>query len=309
MTLKFPEITALQILMVFTMALGTTACTPPEPAYPPLVDGGDRDRDRNRRDRNDRDDNRDRNRPQRTGECGKDRICKEICKDIFRSRKDREDCEEFSIADVERMEDVFKILEKPNANDLAEMDAEDLEFLLYISSKPLEKAVDKMSQSEKKRFLVWMAEDSEGAQIIANAEEDYSILKELFGTTFAKSNAELNKNIKSGDSFVELALEEGNEVVLEWIHDFFGDQCESHNNHGHSNYELCVFISYCYLNLSGDTEEEYFEYEFFEDLLDEILSEERKTSGAPAWWMTDTEARDLDSWKSAPHDVCSNRKT
>ena len=300
MTLKFPGMTALKILTVFIigMVLGITACTPPEPTYPPLVDDRDRDRDRDRddEDRN----NRERDNPRRTGECGKDRKCQDICDDIFRSRRDREECEELSIADAKRMEHIFKVLEDPDTDDLAELDTEDLEFLFDISSGPLEKAVDKMSQSEKKKFLIWMAETPDIAQVIEDAEDDFAILKELFGTTMSRIIEELNKNLKSGDTFVEFVLEEGNDVVLEWLDDFFGDQCDNDNN-----YERCVFEDYyCNLKLSDDAEDEYLDYDFFEGLLDEILSEERKTSGVPAWWRTDTEAKDLETWRA--NNACSN---
>ena len=289
-------LTTLFIITVFLGISHITACTPV--ATPPPAPDRDRDRDRDTP-------REPRYTDRRTGECGKDRKCEELCDDMFRSRKDRDECEEFSIADVKRMNDVFDVLDKPNADDLEALDIKDLDMLLSISSKPLETAVGRMNQSEKKKFLVWMAEDSEAAQTIEGAEDDYSILKELFGSSKTNIITELNKSIDSGDSFVEIILKEGNDVAVGWIDDFFGDQCDSN-----SNYEKCVFKDYyCALSLDNDAEEEYFEHDFFIDLLDEILSEERKTSGAPSWWDADTEAEDLDSWQSSPHNVCTNMKT
>ena len=240
----------------------------------------------------------------RTGECGNDQDCSDICNAIFRSRTDRDRCEEFSIVAIEKMEDVFEVLRRPDTNNLESLDLRDLERLLDISSDPLETAISQMSSTEVSTFLVWLAEDSRTVLIIADGEDNYNILEELFGTSRTNIITELNRNIKSGDTFVEVALDEGNNVVLRWLYDFFGYKCESD-----SNYERCIFKDYyCGLSLNSDAEGEHFNYAFFVELLNEILANERKTSGAPSWWTTSTAANDLDSWQSSPHNVCTNMK-
>lgn len=240
----------------------------------------------------------------RTGECGNDQDCRDICDDVFRSSTDRDHCEDLSIVAVNRIKDVFDVLERPDTNNLESLDLRDLDRLLDISSDPLETAINQMSSTEVSIFLVWLAEDPEAAQLIEDAEDDFNILEELFGTSRTNILSELNKNIDSGDTFVEIALDEGNDVVLEWIHDFFGHKCENENR-----YERCLFKDYyCGLQLATEAEEEYFDQDFFDDLLNEILEEERKPSGAPSWWTTSTDAGDLDSWKTSPHNVCTSMK-
>ena len=288
-------LTALQMITVCITLFLIAACI--QPTTPPPRPDPEKPPTRQPRNPNRYDD-------RRTGECGQERNCEEICDDIFRARKDREDCEEFSVADVEDMEDVFETLEDPDADDLEDLDLQVLDMLLDISSDPLETAISRMSQTEKKKFLVWMAEDPEAAQLIENAEDDFNIMEELFGTSKTNILNELNKNIDSGDTFVEIALAEGNDVVLEWIHDFFGHKCENDNE-----YERCLFKDYyCGLQLATEAEEEYFDQDFFDDLLNEILEEERKPSGAPSWWTTNTDAGDLDKWQSSPHNVCTSMK-
>ena len=290
-------LTTLSILTVFLAISHIMACTP---VAPPPANNRDRDRDRDR----EREPREPRYTDRRTGECGKERKCEEICDDIFRSRKDREECEEFSIADVKNMDAVWEVLEDPDEDDLEDLDTEYLDMLLGISPKPLETAVGRMSQSEKKKFLSWLATDAEATQIIEDAEDDFAIIKELFGTTATNIITELNKNIDGGDTFVEIILAENNTNAVEWLDDFFGDQCDNNNN-----YERCVFETYyCELSLNSDAEDEYFGYDFFESLLDDILENERKTSGAPSWWDTDKEADTLDSWQSSPNNVCTNMK-
>ena len=298
---------ALQIMLGLGVLL-TGACTPPvQPHYPPPDD------DRRRRVRDDdRDREREIDRRRKTGECAEDDDCQEICDDIFTARKDREKCEEYSIDDIEAIEVVFEVLEDPDTDDLEDMDLTDLEFLLDISPTPLEKAVSRMkSSSERKDFLAWLATNEEAADIVAGAEDDFGIIKDLFGSSPSSILSELNRTVDSGDNFVEIALDEGNEAALEWLHDFFGDDCENEEK-----YEKCIFKRfYCGLKLSGDFEEEYFDQEFFEDMLDEILeSEYGDRVGSPSWWegtgnSGDTETGDLDSWNSSPHNVCNALNT
>lgn len=249
-----------------------------------------------------------------TGECDRDRRCEEICNDLFHSFNHRAKCEELSITDVERMEEVFRVLEDPDTDDLRALDLEDLERLLNISLNPLETAIGRMTQTEKNKFLVWMALDVEATDLLEAKEVNFEILKELFGTIKGVIVNDLNSNIGGGDTFIELALETENEVALEWIHDFFGNICNRE-----SNEQRCIFEDfYCELSLNGDAEEEYFDYEFFEDLLNEILVKERKTTGSitgcsslispDCWWQPDgdTDAGDLDRWKSSRHNVCGS---
>ncbi|MCY4513302.1 MAG: hypothetical protein OXB86_06405 [Bdellovibrionales bacterium] len=291
------------------MLLG--ACTPPVQYPPPGYDSSDR----SVRKPNDREREIDKRR--KTGECAKDDNCSEICDDIFTARKDREECEEYSIADVESIEDVFKVLEDPDLEDLEDLKLTDLEFLLDISPSPLEKSVSRMkSSSERKDFLAWLATNSEAANIVANAEDDFGIMKDLFGSGSASSIVqEINKTVDGGDNFVEIALDEGNEVALEWLHDFYGDKCENKDR-----YETCIFRDfYCGLKLSSDFDEQFFDYTFFEDMLDEVLETEQGAGVANAYtaedwgtasdstygeWPAGTEAGDLESWNSAPNNVC-----
>ena len=161
------------------------------------------------------------------------------------------------------------------------------------------KAVKDMTSTERKNFLAMIAADPEKAENIRGVHLD--IFKEIFGKTSSTAIvAEVNKSIKSGKTFPEVALEEGNDVALELLHDYFGDLCNDD-----SKYEKCIFKNYyCRLNLDEDSEVGYFDYDFFEGMLDDILSNERKTSGAPSWWESGIDAEDLDSWQTNPHRVC-----
>ena len=236
------------------------------------------------------------------GVLGVEAVKKAICADIFRSRIDRSDCEEFSTADVEDMEEVFEILENPDEDDLDGLDHQALELLLDISTDPLETAVSRMNRREKREFLFWLVENEEAIWSIAEEEDEFEILGELFGETEEEIISNLNRAIDYGDSFVELALDEGNEEALDWIHNFFGYKCEQ--------YERCIFEQYyCKLSLNTYAEEAYFGYDFFKDVLDTVLEDHRPDSLEAAWWDRDgdgdTKTYNLyPHWKSDPYNVC-----
>ena len=97
---------------------------------------------------------------------------------------------------------------------------------------------------------------------------------------------------------MEVALAEGNDSALEWANDYFEERCNSS--------DLCVFRDwYCALDFDDDeAAEDYFDIDFFEDLLDDILDDHRPNSGAPGWWTPGLEADELESWQDGENDVC-----
>ena len=315
----------------FSLLLFLIACTPPQPSLhtknkttgQSLNKGGavlrgvnnyNTDRDYNR----DRDRSRDRSSSSRSGECDdKKSKCEEICKDIFSNRHHREDCEELSLSDVEEMEEVVKVLQNPSKSDLEDLNLDALKDLLDISSDPLLKAIKKWkSPSKRERFLAWFARDSSAGEIIIDAEDDFDIRDALFERFWVSpsSRADLNQDIEDRKTFVEIALEEDNQPVLEWLHSSFEQNrwCDQERGNTFRNgdedrdlYPVCVFhIYYCGLSLSTDAESELFRYDFFTELLDEILIISRPSRRPPSWWTADAESGDLDSFSSPPNDVC-----
>ena len=239
------------------------------------------------------------------GECDRDRRCESICDSIFQSRKAKLDCEELDIATVEPMEDVVKVLKDPNWDDLEALDINVLSALLKISLGPLQKAIGRMTQTEKKRFLEWVVLGADAAKTLEDVEDEFEILKELFGSGKETITRDLNKQITGGENFVTLAMDRENEVVLNWLHRFFEHICQR------EDHRKCVLTGfYCELSLDSREEEEFFGYDFFDELLDEVLELDRPSPtpalSADHWWEESggTDAEDLDRWKTSPHNVC-----
>ena len=233
-------------------------------------------------------------------QCAEDNQCKEICNELFPSRKPKENCVELPGSTVEQMKEVFKILERPAREKLETLSFESLKQLLDISLKPLETAIDRMIPKDQKTFLVWLAENPETAKLISNADSDFKVMEGLLGTTKAVIVAALKKAIAKKDTFVEVALTESNEAALKWLHEFFGSRCNG------KDYDKCIFKDYyCSIvsSLRGTRkpEKRYFGYEFFTKTLDAVL-ENHRPAAAPDWWEEDMKTKYLDdSWTS----VCS----
>ena len=283
MKLRVFRLITLQTITLCSV-LFTGACTQPILSY---STGGDGENEIDNR--------------RRTGECARYERCQEICDEIFELREDRELCEEFSLEDVEKLRVVSRIFRDFDRKNSTFLDLKDLEFLLNIGSDPLEKALEQMNDNQKDDFLVWLAADPKATGIIGNAEgKEFEFLKQVLGPSESEVLSQINKPIDDEDTVIEIALNKNNLFLLEWFHDFFGDNCEKN-----SSYETCVFTRYyCHFSLSHDSlEKKFFNYAFFTELLNKILKE-HQPDRSPSWWTGRTTVQDLESWQTYPNNVC-----
>ena len=237
--------------------------------------------------------------------CADDLDCVETCKELYRRGEARENCTYLSTVSVGKIKEVVETLKAPDEDNLNEMSLDALKLLLSISAHPLERAMDTWSRVMKQDFLLWLAEDMDVADMIGKADDDefFVILRKLF---IFNSNSGLNKSVNAGNSFVEIALYEGNDEALEWVHGFFEYHlCDDDFRKSH---EKCMLRQYCALELDKQSEKDYLDYELFEDMLDTILRYHRPEN-APDWWDKRANAfvnsTDLDTWKSGEHNVCA----
>ena len=236
-----------------------------------------------------------------SGDCAKDKDCKDTCGDIFKHRKDKKYClDELPVRQVELLQEVYDILKKPSERGLDEMDLDNLQVLLGVSTEPFETLAGRMSASEVKKTLSWLGKNSEPVEIVKEADGDFKILKELLKKVNANEDTALSAPIGKGDNFIETAAEEENDKALAYVHEFFEHDCDDA-----SDYTKCVFKDhYCDLDIDDDTEEYYLGYAPFDNLLEDVLENNRPSTGAPSWWDTRMDIEDLDTWQSSPNDVC-----
>lgn len=232
-------------------------------------------------------------------ECAADKECEEICDDIFKHRADSKECSEtLPIRQVEFLQDVYDVLKEPSKDDLENINLDDLKILLDISTEPVETLAGRMSDTEVKRVLIWLAKDDEAVEAVQKKDKEFKVFKALFGKFNSNMNTALSAVISKGNDFIEVAVDEENDKALDWVHEFFGEDCNDA-----ANYNECVFKDrYCHLNLKDKAEEYYFRYEPFKELVEKVL-EEARPAGVP-WWSEGTDIDDIDTWLSDPHDIC-----
>ncbi len=211
--------------------------------------------------------------------CEGDDDCEEICDDIYRSRRDQNDCEEFSVAQVERFEEIYEILEDPDEDDLQDIDVSedgDFDAFINISIEPLHKLVGKYSSREAKDFLAWIANNEDVAERLEDEDDDYEVLDALLDELNTEAFTALATNIDSSDNFMDLAVVASNEKALEWIHEYLESEHDNCSSDTNTNKEACL-THYCALgaDMDDDNAEDLLgDYEYFQDYIDDIISDE-----------------------------------
>ena len=235
--------------------------------------------------------------------------CQDQCRDIYTRRGDKEDCEELSVDQIERLHELHDILEKPDDDDLANVDFEDFDVYLNISIAPLDKLIGRYTRSEAKEFMLWLIEDEDASQVFEKEDDEYSAFEALL-EGFAGSINSNGDNIWEpfverieGDKLMELAIESGNEETLDWFMDYINEknsQCEDEELH------VDCFKIYCKIGdeIDDDYRDDWLGYENFEDYIEDIISEGINSDGGSEangyqWGGSNNvieELRDVDDW-------------
>ena len=282
------------LLLLAGLLMDCGSPTPTTPALSPPK-GDDYYEERNRDDK-DRGSVLDRAKKRYSGpKCEGDDDCEEYCKDIYNRRSVREDCLELAQAQVEKLWEIYEIFESPKEDDLEGIDPEDFEIFVEIDNRPLDTLINKLSSSETKRVLAWVAQDEGIAEIFQDEDDEYDLLKELLGSGDTEQQSTLKKNIEGGDSFMQIAIND-NEIALDWIHSFFSEDCEGNHE------EVCILKRwYCEVIEDEDDWDRLIGYEDFEGIVNEVLenytsnptTDRTNSSGDLSWWEDDTEADKL----------------
>ena len=253
----------------------------------------------------------------RDGGCRESETCRDRCRSIFSTQDEKEACYQYSVSAITKLGSVFSTLESPSLPDLRGLsDLRSLSILFGIGGdsviEKLTTGEGSWSSNEKKIILTWLAENVEVSKIFSRADHDFAFLENVIGgsnhtETVANINLSLGSG-SSGDNFIDKLIEEENQIGLKWIHDFINNECNSSDSLITNEERKCVFEEYyCEFDLNNNNELDFFDYDFFTTLLDNILEYQRKATGSPSWWEDDTRSADLssDQWQNG---VCDNLK-
>lgn len=257
----------------------------------------------------------------RQGGCKTSQTCREKCRAMFGSHEEKDVCYEYATASVVKMNTVFSILQQPSLPKLRDMITDQqalrsLRILLGIGGDTVingfSTGTDAWDEGEKKIVLSWLAESMDITEIMIRFDSNFILFTNVVGgSDSADTVRNLNQGLggnNTGDNFIDKLLEQENEAGLKWLHDYITGECDDDGEITNAE-KKCIFAEYyCEFNLHNNNELKVFEYDFFTDILDNILEFQRKSSGAPSWWDEDTRSEDLDpdQWQNG---VCDNLQT
>ena len=260
----------------------------------------------------------------RAGGCNTSMQCRDTCRLLFTTRKYENYCYAYSAVAVSKMKAVFDVLEEATETGLDGLNTDEnkryLRIMLNIeptdtteggesvlyridTDHSTEDVLESWSEEQQKRVLLWLAENLEIIRIFRasgfnSREPHFEVLEfvsDLDGSRQQRAES-LSRSLaasSTGDGFIDKLIEEDNEVGLEWIHTYFEEDCDNADD---ATEKRCIFEDYyCDLRIQRSNYEDYLGYDFFTDTLDNVLKNQRKTSGAPSWWGEDTKSEDLES--------------
>ena len=223
----------------------------------------------------------------------RDHECKEQCKDIYTRRSDREDCEELKTGQIEKLEELHKLLKDPDDDDLAEFDLEDFKVYLDISTSPFDKLVGKYSKSESKEILLWIAENEDVAELMEDKDDDFKTLQRILkrfksGVNDATLYEYFTAKISGSDRLMEVVIDSGNEPAHNWFLDFIN---EKDNECSDDTETVGCFFQYCKIGIiiDNDIAEDWLSFEDFDEYIEDIIDEKvngHATAGTAGCWDT-----------------------
>ena len=244
----------------------------------------------------------------------RDHDCKDQCRDIYTNRGDRDDCEDLSVMQIEMLDQLHELLEKPDADDLAdEVDPDDFKVYLNVSIAALDKLVGRYSSRKAEEFLIWMIDDERIADIFEDEDDDHETLKALLKNLDSWSNDDdIYKPFieKIGrDTLMDMAV--SNEKIAEWFQDFIN---EENSNCEKDEVDLECWAVYCKIGeaMDDDYRDDWLDFEEFEDYVEEIIEEwgclqPADPDGSNCLWNSDgdkgiEDVGDVDDWVK---DLCT----
>ena len=259
-----------------------TGCYPQGGVAPEVirVERDDYEYDRMKERDDDRDYVLDTSRERRSGnvceEEDRDHECKDLCKEIYGRVGDRKDCEELTVSQIETLFDLYELLESPDEDDLDEIDPEDFDVYLNVSIASLDDLVDdEWNNRESREFLYWLINNEDAASVFEKEDDDYdtltAVLKNIKNFSGDSIYEPFTTKIES-DKLMEVAIDSGNEMIVEWFMDYIEDK---NNDCNRETVSLACFEVYCKIGdgIDEDFMEDWLGYGSFESYIEDIIDE------------------------------------
>ena len=213
--------------------------------------------------------------------------CEKICKELYKRRSDREDCQKLEVDFIEDLEEMYKVLENAKERTLNEIDSDLFETYINISIASLDRVVKEYNISKAKNFIYWLIDDEDIGEIFRNEDDDHDtleeVLRQLDKDDYSNETNEIhkifNKSIEGKDTLMEIIATSSDEVV-EWFMDFINEK-NAECKEG-SETRLCFVGVYCRIgkDLDENGKNGWLSNQSFKDYLNKIINKKVNSQDA-----------------------------
>ena len=204
----------------------------------------------------------------------RDHECKNLCKEMYGRVGDRKDCEKLTVTQIVALFDLYELLEEPDEDDLVDVEVEDFDVYLNVSIASLEDLIDdEWTSRESKEFLYWLINNEEIALVFEKEDDDYKTLTALLKKIDNFNSDDIWEPFTTkieDDKLMAVAIDSGNEMVVEWFMDYIEDK---NNECRNEMVSLGCFEVYCKIGdgIDEDFMEDWLSYGDFESYIDDII--------------------------------------
>ena len=204
----------------------------------------------------------------------RDHECREMCKKIYRRIGDKKDCEKLTAPQVEKLFELYELLEDPDEDDLNSIESLDFDVYLNVSIASLEDLIDDEWNSYSAReFLSWLAKNEDFIRIFENEDKDFTALTQLLRKLINFNYNEIYKpfieKIEDG-RLMEVAIKSKNEKLIKWFMDYIEDKNPSCKEETVSR---DCFEIYCKIGkkIDDDQMKNWLNYQEFSGYIEKII--------------------------------------
>ena len=206
--------------------------------------------------------------------------CKKLCREMYKRRADRDDCEELTVNQIDALMDVYEALE--STTDLTSIVLSDLKVFFKVSIAGFDYLAREYKRSEVKDILKWIVEDPEVTEFFVDEDgEGYETLETLLQRLSSYDTNSIGNNslirpftadIDLKRTILEVAVEADNEDAVEWLMDYIFKE------HNHCENKLTRNCWGVICKIGNEFEEDYnredlLEISPFEDYVSKIMED------------------------------------